>query len=128
VSENFEITRALEQAVAAVGGATTVAGLDHMAGYDELVLFAKIVGQAGASVVFTVQVSMDGTTWFTVPVGDLTGADAEALAASVTVAANGATVQKAVLVLKTAAPYVQVSMVGAGAGTAVVDLYAVAKR
>jgi hypothetical protein len=125
--EPFDIQQALDRPVAATGGASTVAGLGPIRGYERFTLFAEIVGQAGATVVFSAEVSEDGDTWFTVPVVDLTGASKDALVASVTVAANGVTVRKAILQLAAEAPYVRITMAGGGAGTAVVSLTGVAK-
>jgi len=125
--EPFDIQQSLDQAVAAVGGASTVVGLGHIVGYERFTLFAEIVGQANAAVVFSAEVSEDGDTWFTVPVVDLTGASTGALVASVSVAANGVTVRKAIMQLAAEAPYVRITMAGGGAGTAVVSLTGVAK-
>ena len=125
--EPFDIQQSLDQAVAAVGGASTVAGLGPIRGYESFTLFAEIVGQAGATVVFSAEVSEDGDTWFTVPVVDLTGASTDALVAIVSVAANGVTVRKAIMQLAAEAPYVRITMVGGGAGTAMVSLTGVAK-
>ena len=122
----FRIAQNKGIAVGAVGAPAVVAAVGGTPAWLAATVLAKIVGVAGAQVTFSLQGSIDDSEWFDLPFVDLTGSDEVALASSVTVAANGATVMKGIMFLQTGVPFLRFGLVGAGAGTAVVDITVVA--
>jgi hypothetical protein len=96
----------------------------YLAGYEEIVLLADLnVGAGVESVVFTFEVSPDGTTWFTAPLHSLLTTTASNIqAASVTRTAD---TTAAIAALRVPAPYVRAVVVNGGASAAVLTLWSI---
>lgn len=118
----FEPRSSVGHEIAASESATATFGQFEY--YSALDLHVKGTLATGASVVFSVEVSVDGTNWYDTKFVSLQGADDGALVASVTQTDSFAL---SLIRVVPFAPYVRVVMDnGAGAREATIDMWAVA--
>ncbi len=106
------------ESVAVAAGGETFA-TEKLSVWGEAVLLVELASTGSISVAVTMEVSHDGSTWFTTTVHDLTASAARNVqVASKTLTAN---TKAALLALRNYAPYVRAKFVNAGDAAATIS-------